>query len=695
MKSLETLTAEERRTEMARLEAEARRDVGGGSKGSPALRRAIATVRRSLPRQSSLRQMVKTAGAVIRPTAMARLQQRRDIDRRQTMSSGTEGKRVEVEPTKPVADDTVKQPSPPAAKLSEQDRQLLMQRATDVDHVRRERHAAINSGVHPDTNEPIDVAAERKRAVRVSMKEDAAAIQEHAIAGYPDVQSPEPEPSKQSVAMDVIQSGIDAVGVVDPTPVSDGINAAISVRRAFSDPARRKEHVRNALISSVSMIPYIGDTAKLLKVKKYAKTAERAGKLTRETKAAGALADAQRSTNAAKSASRDGFRSKAELLLDSVLGRSRRQPSDESTQPRQSAGGAQGSQQQPEQQRAWQVNSIRDFLSLAKTGKPMPLGKGESPNLAGMLKGGATDADAAATFAQHHKAETKDGGTDFVSLAEAMQSMKSQADQHSGPLPNNAAKQASGGNGGGSIPPTRPFLASTGSGDDARDPRKIEDEVAARDELAEANSKLTQKVVKTTLSIGALGGAVVGAVKGLQAAAGRNKALLERQEYLRNFNGDIGLAFAQRDLREIQRNLRKGRLMADAVGDAAEADSNWEDFKSKFATPVDSTKTKIGAAASDGLTSTGEFADDVSGASAKLQGLSSVINQTTDQLVGLSSGAEALGRILLGMDPAKENTVANDTGWASTLDDISDGRFDGKSDSGDFFKSLNNGKDRP
>jgi hypothetical protein len=100
---------------------------------------------------------------------------------------------------------------------------------------------------------------------------DTAAI----VAAQQRLSQPKPEPSNSSVVADTAQSALDAVGVVDPTPISDGVNALWSLGRAFTDPERRGEHLTNAAISAVSMVPYIGDTAKLLKGGRYAKTASR------------------------------------------------------------------------------------------------------------------------------------------------------------------------------------------------------------------------------------------------------------------------------------------------------------------------------------------------------------------------------------------------------------------------------------
>lgn len=65
--------------------------------------------------------------------------------------------------------------------------------------------------------------------------------------------------------LDKIQTGMDAAGVVDPTPIVDGVNAAISLGRAVADPKNAGTHLLNAGISAVSMFPYVGDLAKLAK----------------------------------------------------------------------------------------------------------------------------------------------------------------------------------------------------------------------------------------------------------------------------------------------------------------------------------------------------------------------------------------------------------------------------------------------
>lgn len=76
-----------------------------------------------------------------------------------------------------------------------------------------------------------------------------------------------PQGSSRGGMMDKIQLALDGIGIIDPTPVTDGVNAAISLGRAAVDPSRRKEHMLNAGISGVSAaVPYFGDAAKLGKV---------------------------------------------------------------------------------------------------------------------------------------------------------------------------------------------------------------------------------------------------------------------------------------------------------------------------------------------------------------------------------------------------------------------------------------------
>ena len=79
-------------------------------------------------------------------------------------------------------------------------------------------------------------------------------------------------PNRGEVIADLAQIGLDVAGIVDPTPISDGSNAVISIFRGdFS----------GAAISAVGIIPYVGDAAKLGKLGRWAETVANAATLAK------------------------------------------------------------------------------------------------------------------------------------------------------------------------------------------------------------------------------------------------------------------------------------------------------------------------------------------------------------------------------------------------------------------------------
>ncbi len=72
---------------------------------------------------------------------------------------------------------------------------------------------------------------------------------------------------KTELALDLVQIGLSVAGIFDPTPISDGLDGLISLFRG---------DLLGAGISAVSMIPYIGDAAKLGKLGKFAETIAKA-----------------------------------------------------------------------------------------------------------------------------------------------------------------------------------------------------------------------------------------------------------------------------------------------------------------------------------------------------------------------------------------------------------------------------------
>ena len=73
--------------------------------------------------------------------------------------------------------------------------------------------------------------------------------------------------AENALILDVTQMGLDIVGIFDPTPISDGVNTVISLGRG---------DWFGAITSAISIVPYVGDAAKLGKLGKWAKTVSEA-----------------------------------------------------------------------------------------------------------------------------------------------------------------------------------------------------------------------------------------------------------------------------------------------------------------------------------------------------------------------------------------------------------------------------------
>lgn len=78
--------------------------------------------------------------------------------------------------------------------------------------------------------------------------------------------------AQRELALDLTQMGLDVAGLFDPTPISDGANGIVSLFRG---------DWLGAGISAVSMIPYVGDAAKLGKLGKWGETVASAVDLAR------------------------------------------------------------------------------------------------------------------------------------------------------------------------------------------------------------------------------------------------------------------------------------------------------------------------------------------------------------------------------------------------------------------------------
>lgn len=86
-----------------------------------------------------------------------------------------------------------------------------------------------------------------------------------------------PAPDTAQLVLDLGQMALDITGIVDPTPISDGSNAVISIGRSIGsvfsgDWGDAGGHLLNAGISAVGIVPALGDVAKAGKIGKWAQT---------------------------------------------------------------------------------------------------------------------------------------------------------------------------------------------------------------------------------------------------------------------------------------------------------------------------------------------------------------------------------------------------------------------------------------
>lgn len=81
-------------------------------------------------------------------------------------------------------------------------------------------------------------------------------------------------PKISHLKLDIAQLSLDIVGIFEPTPFADGTNAIISLARG---------NWLDAGLSAVSIIPYLGDTAKLGKIPRYLESVEAAAQLAKKS----------------------------------------------------------------------------------------------------------------------------------------------------------------------------------------------------------------------------------------------------------------------------------------------------------------------------------------------------------------------------------------------------------------------------
>lgn len=84
-------------------------------------------------------------------------------------------------------------------------------------------------------------------------------------------------PDPVQLGLDLTQMGLDIVGIFEPTPFADGSNALVSLGRSIGSAVSGEwgsagGHLLNAGISTVGIVPGLGDLAKAGKIGKWAQT---------------------------------------------------------------------------------------------------------------------------------------------------------------------------------------------------------------------------------------------------------------------------------------------------------------------------------------------------------------------------------------------------------------------------------------
>jgi len=120
------------------------------------------------------------------------------------------------------------------------------------------------------------LSAADQQALVKELSEEIDAGLARQVNSQADARNADLAKQKSELALDLVQIGLSIAGIFDPTPISDGVDGLISLFRG---------DFLGAGISVVSMVPYIGDAAKLGKLGKFAETIAKAVDLAKADKA--------------------------------------------------------------------------------------------------------------------------------------------------------------------------------------------------------------------------------------------------------------------------------------------------------------------------------------------------------------------------------------------------------------------------
>ena len=186
--------------------------------------------------------------------------------------------------------------------------------------------------------------------------------------------------------------------------------------------------------------------------------------------------------------------------------------------------------------------------------------------------------------------------------------------------------------------------------------------------------------------IAAKGLMVVGAFVGVFESVTRfNKGLLAVNSYLGELNGEIAAANARREVAGISRDVETGEYLADSFSEAAEADIYADDVRARFTRPITKMVMDGSASLTNFVASTVDIADRLTRVSSLLDMFANGVERAT----GIFDPFIDRVKSFLGIESKKEEDK-DVPGAAAFLDDIADGKLDGKSKAGDFFSRGGN-----
>jgi hypothetical protein len=158
----------------------------------------------------------------------------------------------------------------PRAEKGSVDASLSVHHSMSTDTNAPQRDLRLNESAHHS------IDANANQPVRSPENTDSNPSVQPSYPGSETEGLPDNEEEVNSFSsLDSLQLMLDAVGVFEPTPFADVTNAGISLTRAIAEPANAGRHLKNAGLSLISTLPYLGDVAKL--AKGYGKTGKVVG----------------------------------------------------------------------------------------------------------------------------------------------------------------------------------------------------------------------------------------------------------------------------------------------------------------------------------------------------------------------------------------------------------------------------------